>query len=226
MYSGRAFLASALIHLSVGAAALVLWQYYPKIPKKYNRIAFKLENISFPVSSPRHDVPAPKPENLKPQPETPKPLSTKPVQEPIKTVQTPVSVSVPVPLSEPLSVPVVSKTPAVAALPKPAPVVARPEPKPEPKKEYSYPYQEKVQSILEGRKNYPKNAKKLKQQGEVKLSFDLTPSGEAKSIMITKSSGFNSLDEAAIELVRSSASLFPKPEESVKINLPIEYVLY
>lgn len=194
------------------------------MPPEEKRISLRLESIRFP-SQIRESEAVLKPETLKPPSETTKPRTAEPVSEPLKPYPAAKPVSVPVPMSEPVTITAQPKAPAIAQPPKPTPAVQRPEPKPEPKKEYKYPYQEQVQSILKGRQSYPRTAKKLKQQGEVRLSFDLVPSGEAKNITIIQSSGFDALDQAAIELVRSASPLLPKPEESVKIVVPLEYVL-
>jgi len=72
---------------------------------------------------------------------------------------------------------------------------------------------------------YPKMAQKLKMQGEVKVSFSLSSEGSVDNIKVVESSGFNILDEDAVALIQKTASTFPKPSKSVRITVPLSYVL-
>lgn len=83
----------------------------------------------------------------------------------------------------------------------------------------------RIRSILMNRLIYPKNALRLKQQGEATVTFTLETNREVNQITITKSSGFELLDDAAKNLILSSANEFPKPNKSVRITIPIEYKL-
>ncbi len=72
---------------------------------------------------------------------------------------------------------------------------------------------------------YPSNARRLKMQGEVRVSFLLNADGSVENIKVVQSSGFDILDEDAIRLIEKTASLFPKPTKQVRINAPLGYVL-
>jgi protein TonB len=72
---------------------------------------------------------------------------------------------------------------------------------------------------------YPKMAQKLKMQGEVKVSFSLSSDGSVDNIKVVESSGFDILDEDAVALIQKTASTFPKPSKSVRITVPLSYVL-
>lgn len=83
----------------------------------------------------------------------------------------------------------------------------------------------RIRTILKDRLIYPKNAVRLKQQGEVTVTFTLETNREVSQITVTKSSGFELLDDAAKNLILNSASEFPKPSKTVRITLPIGYNL-
>lgn len=83
----------------------------------------------------------------------------------------------------------------------------------------------RIRSILMERLVYPKNAVRLKQQGEAIVTFTLETTREVSHITITKSSGFELLDDAAKNLILTSAGEFPKPAKAVRISLPVAYKL-
>lgn len=142
-----------------------------------------------------------------PQIKTPLPIQTKPV---VPAVQTTQAVILPTPKSA---------ESVIVAAPK-----APPSP---PKVEENYEEENlgKIRSILAERLKYPKNAQRLKQQGECIVTFTLEPSKEVHQITVTQSSGFELLDNAAKELIENSSSEFPKPKKSVRISVPISYKL-
>lgn len=83
----------------------------------------------------------------------------------------------------------------------------------------------RIRSVLMERLIYPKNALRLKQQGEAIVTFTLETTREVSQITISKSSGFELLDDAAKNLILSSASEFPKPSKTARISVPIAYKL-
>jgi len=126
-------------------------------------------------------------------------------------------------------------TPAVAqTAPAIAPIAKTPEttvqtaakaPPPPPKTEENYEEENlgRIRAILAERLKYPKNALRLRQQGETTVTFTLDTNRDVSQITITESSGFELLDDAAKNLIESSAGLFPKPAKSVRISVPIAY---
>lgn len=157
------------------------------------------------------------------------------IQQPIQKSQPQPEVipqiKTPLPIQNKTVVPAVQTTQAVIPLtPKPAEsvIVAAPKAPPSPPKvEENYEEENlgKIRSILAERLKYPKNAQRLKQQGECVVTFTLEPSREVHQITLTQSSGFELLDDAAKELIENSSSEFPKPKRSVRISLPISYKL-
>jgi len=127
--------------------------------------------------------------------------------------------------------PVITATTVVSKAPEAAPVVsvvkAPPAPPPAAKAVENYEEENlgKIRNILADRLKYPKNALRLKQQGDVSVAFTLSPDRTVSQISITQSSGFEILDDAARTLIETTAAEFPKPSKTVRITLPIGYKL-
>lgn len=158
-------------------------------------------------------VPAPVPETQKPRVITPPKPSVIPQNAPVAPMFQP-----PVPVATPTSV---VKTAEVI----PAAVPKAPPPPPKSQENYEEENLGRIRSILADRLKYPKNALRLKQQGESTVTFTLGTDRTVSQITISQSSGFELLDEAARSLIESSASEFPKPSKSVRISVPIAYKL-
>lgn len=88
-------------------------------------------------------------------------------------------------------------------------------------------YLAKLTSLIEKNKNYPKNAKRLNQTGKVHVTFMITKDGKIKNCKILKGSEFESLDQAALEILLNIANFEPIPnelnKESWEITVPIIY---
>lgn len=121
-----------------------------------------------------------------------------------------------------------AKTTDTTEKPKDKQTVARPEIKQKAKPNASDPYINGLIIAIHQRKNYPKIAKRLKQQGSVQLSFTIKKSGQISNIKIKKTSGYEQLDNNAITTVQSLETLSPLPDRfwpELNINIPIEYKL-
>lgn len=221
--------------LSVAIHCLILFLFGlitlvpPSVPKTQS-IKIKLYNPTHQIAKP-HQEPIIVPQPVSAQP--PKPIIPQkipiqnPVATPVPSVITPVPVvktaakNVEIPISKPIETPISIPS-------KPAPVVKAPdEPKPDPKvKEEYIAY---LRQMIDERKNYPKNAKKLRQMGTVKVKFTLLRDGTIKNVSMADSSGFELLDQAATDLLEnlSHVRAFPKeiPQNSLDLVLPIEYSL-
>ena len=88
-------------------------------------------------------------------------------------------------------------------------------------------YLAKLTSLIEKNKNYPKSAKRLNQTGKVHVTFMITKDGKIKNCKILKGSEFESLDQAALEILLNIANFEPIPyelnKESWEITVPIIY---
>lgn len=88
-------------------------------------------------------------------------------------------------------------------------------------------YLAKIRSLIEQNKDYPKTAKRLNQSGKVFIKFVITKDGEIKNCSIEKSSQFESLDKASLEILMKIANFEAIPKElnrsSWEITVPISY---
>ena len=68
--------------------------------------------------------------------------------------------------------------------------------------------------------NYPKEAKRKRLNGSLMLSVDINPDGSVPvdGIVISRSSGHDILDKAAIKIVRLGAPYAPIPEDVLQDN--------
>ena len=83
----------------------------------------------------------------------------------------------------------------------------------------------KVIAAVKKHKSYPNNARRMKHQGVVEVRFLLKTDGSIDELKVTKSSGFESLDNGALENVKKASSEFPKPKEARYLRFPIEFTL-
>ena len=83
----------------------------------------------------------------------------------------------------------------------------------------------KVIAAVKKHKNYPNNARRMKHQGVVEVRFLLKTDGSIDDLKVTKSSGFESLDNGALENVKKASSEFPKPKEARYLRFPIAFTL-
>jgi protein TonB len=88
-------------------------------------------------------------------------------------------------------------------------------------------YLSKIRNIIEKNKTYPKIAKRLNQTGKVYISFTISKNGEIKNYRIHKSSNFESLDDASLEILSKIKNFDSIPselnKESWEITVPIVY---
>ena len=83
----------------------------------------------------------------------------------------------------------------------------------------------KVIAAVKKHKSYPNNARRMKHQGIVEVRFLLKTDGSIDELKVTKSSGFESLDNGALENVKKASSEFPKPKEARYLRFPIAFTL-
>ena len=227
MRTTNPFLISVGIHLTFFALAIgaisVLHKTIPTEPEKI-KLKLLIPSPEPDISTPSIPVQPPQPIQKKREPiPTPKPLEPRVITPPVARVITQSNPVIPrVQPVAPATVPMVVKAPE--AIPVAAPK-APPPPPPKVQENYEEENLGRIRSILAERLKYPKNAVRLKQQGEALVTFTLGTDRSVSLVTITKSSEFELLDDAARNLIESSASEFPKPSKSVRISVPIAYKL-
>ena len=83
----------------------------------------------------------------------------------------------------------------------------------------------KVIIAVKRHKSYPNNARRMKHQGVVEVRFLLKQDGSIDELKVSKSSGFESLDNGALENIQRASSEFPKPKQDRYLRFPISYTL-
>jgi periplasmic protein TonB len=81
-----------------------------------------------------------------------------------------------------------------------------------------------IKELIHNQIIYPATAKKMGWEGKVIVSFIVSSGGYARDVRISKSSGYEILDENAIKAI-NNASPFPKPPVEAQIIIPILYRL-
>ncbi|MDK1023773.1 MAG: energy transducer TonB [Gammaproteobacteria bacterium] len=76
---------------------------------------------------------------------------------------------------------------------------------------YLHSWRRKIETI--GNLNYPREARRRKLYGDLRLMVSIFPDGALKEVELLRSSGHRVLDDAAIRIVRLAAPFAPFPDE-------------
>ena len=188
----------------------------------------------------------PPPEPVVTPPEPPKPIEKpKPVEKP-RPVENPKPKPTPKPVQkpEPEPEPQVVQAPPTPAPPTPTPSAAQPSGAPSSNIKSNLPPSgaetvgefnfatsagderfSKIQKAIQKHHKYPKRAQKMRHQGVVEVSFLYKKDGTVRDVKVIKSSGFETLDEAAVELINRAAPDFPTLDRDYVIKIPVSYKL-
>ncbi len=212
-----------------GVLAWWLWQLKTAEPIK------PVELMSMEWVEDKPDVAAP------PKVETPPPAPVEPVDEPEPVLTQQVAPPPPPPIPkekpkpqpkpQPTKVPVAQSTPTTEAktesLAPPSPVAASAPPA-------SLPVEQKPLVRAEAdylnnpKPSYPRLSKRMGEQGEVRLRVLVAVDGRVASVQLSRSSGFERLDEAALESVKQwrfkPATQGGEPLETW-VEVPVKFVL-
>ena len=109
--------------------------------------------------------------------------------------------------------------------PEPEPEPQQAEPEPEKQDEHNA-YRAAIRREIERHKRYPARAKMMRKQGVVSVSFSVGADGSLSGERVTNSSGDESLDNAALEAVRSARPVGPKPAGfTSSVSVPISFTI-
>jgi len=89
-------------------------------------------------------------------------------------------------------------------------------------------WQAQLESMLLSYKQYPMVARRMRQEGIVTVEAHFSPLGELTFCVVAISSGFKSLDEAALALVRKTAEAVRtshQPGRNAELRIPIAFEL-
>lgn len=209
---------------------------------KFDITEEKPQPLTVEIMQPTPPPPVALPEPIvEPEPIKPEPVKkeVKPITDPVKPIQKKSPEPTPIQDASPEPTPAESPPPVISATPKvdTPPVIVAPPPEPPKKVE---PTENDVSNALNqygstlGRaiakhKSYPKIAQMRGWQGECLLDLKLDGGGNVLSANIKESSGHESLDNQALEMVRK-ASPFPAPPEALRgrsfnITVPVSFKL-
>ncbi len=193
--------------------------------KKESRTSLKLQMISLSTNT------AVNPKPMITQPVTiskPTPIISTPT---IKKALTPTPTTQPTPAivtpqQQPIQ-PIAALAPPQVEAPKKVHTISTPPSVPSinVEKEFLDAHLGEIRALLIQNLRYPRNAQRLKMQGEVRVGFRLKSDGSVENIEVLQSSGFEILDEDAKALIKNTASQFPKPSKSISLSIPLAYIL-
>lgn len=221
---------SLFIHICLLSLFIFTFSY---TPKKESKTALKLQMISLssPMSPSLQKKPAP--------PQTAEKTKSIPTQKPTPITPTPVIQKAPTPAPTAQPTPTVTPQPIVhpsvttpmtpLSPPAEAPKIVHPPiapPSVNIEKEFLDAHLGEIRALLIQNLKYPRNAQRLKMQGEVRVSFRLKSDGSVENIEVVKSSGFEILDEDAKALIKNTAPQFPKPSKNINLSIPLSYLLH
>ncbi|MCK4719353.1 energy transducer TonB [bacterium] len=86
-------------------------------------------------------------------------------------------------------------------------------------------YAASVKNKIRNSKQYPEISHRLGETGTVEVNFTLASTGELTLVSISTSSGFDHLDNAAIDAVRNAAPFEPIPPETERETLSMSITL-
>ncbi len=92
-------------------------------------------------------------------------------------------------------------------------------------------YRRKLQNLIASRKQYPRMAEKAEVEGTVTVSFTMLPNGTITGARVSKSSGNEWLDKAAVQAVNAASGALPFPADihksqwdfALKVNFKLDW---
>lgn len=89
----------------------------------------------------------------------------------------------------------------------------------------SHPILKDIKKAIDANTQYPRKARRMGMEGIVLVEFLLHHSGKVEDIRLLQKSGHDILDDSAIETIKKASSSFPRPQENIRIQVPISYAL-
>jgi periplasmic protein TonB len=217
---GRALLVSILIHASIAMTAVSVAYTVKKVSARSEaKMCIALKNYAPPKTvTPKEKPKTPK---KRPKPE-PKVEKTIPVKEP-----EPIEEEIPEPVVEEVAETEPTEETNATRVAETEPMTTESDSANQVAytgATYMQEFQSEIVELLQKHLYYPRIARKRGIQGDVTVSFDLSITGEASEIVVVNES-HGILNKAAITTVERALKSFPKPPESIRLNVPIHYAL-
>ncbi|MBX7491316.1 energy transducer TonB [Helicobacter turcicus] len=89
----------------------------------------------------------------------------------------------------------------------------------------NHPFLKAVKKAIDSNVNYPRQARKMRMQGEVLVEFLWTKHRILKDLKVRKSSGYPILDENALKTIQKASSHFPTHTNNAYLQIPIVFTL-
>lgn len=226
MNSFKSFSVSLILHLLILLPAWGVFKILRTVPEPETkiRVALVIQSPTAAQSTPVHTIPPQSAAPIRPSIKIPEANIPKQIKPPQTTpfLSAPTEIK---PIAAVNAVNIPQAEPVAAVTPSIEPVTKAPPPPPAVNIQAQYEEENlgRIRTLLLERLKYPKNALRLRQQGDIVVTFTLSPSGDISTLSVTKSSEFELLDEAARTLIMTTASAFPKPSKNVRITVPIDY---
>ena len=87
-----------------------------------------------------------------------------------------------------------------------------------------------LSKAFERQKDYPATARRLKQEGTVRVQFTVAKDGSISGAVVSKPSPYSSLNESALAAVQAVPKFDPIPavlgKDTWKMEIPIKYNLH
>jgi protein TonB len=168
--------------------------------------------------------PKPKPKPVRKK-EAPKVEPPKPEPVPIETEPQPAPAPViAVPSPPPAEEPPVFEVPQPREEPPPPPAVVEPAPE-----DAIDDYGRALSRLLDRHKQYPQIARRRGWEGMVEVKIDIGAEGRISDVKVSQSSGYDVLDQRAIEIIQSAQPLPPAPAslqgKAFVVTVPIHFQL-
>ncbi len=81
-----------------------------------------------------------------------------------------------------------------------------------------------IQKLIQNHLTYPAMARRQGLEGKVRVSFVILENGQVTNLKVLDSSGYEILDDDAVETVKDTAP-FPKPPIKAELHIPLTYRL-
>lgn len=202
------------------------------------RVEVDLKLIAPAVVSPPVATPTPPAPTTPPPAPAPPPTPAPPKKKPKQTKQPkPKPKAKSAKIKNPRASPDPEPTPIARALvppsmdqgPSGAPSTPTPEPPKRIPKSLLANYQRVIHQRIKRAQRYPRQSRQDHEEGTVKIGFVISSSGSVRGVRVVKSSGFGTIDRAAVDAVKRAAPFPPLPSgierSEISVTVPIRFTL-